>query len=200
MWCARYGLTTTLVTDASCRSPTPLDRHAEARPEQGDAGLLVVYSPEGDLGLQHGCGPLAETVTDVAAGPQQVAQQLHLVGRPCQLVPELQERGEGDLGGQRPVEARAEREDIAARRRDGARSVEGAGPQPAHLPAVHLEARAAERQVHRRVREGAIADDVVPPTAQVVGAARRVDERPAKILAAAERTLHAEPGTRLSAG
>src|SRR6267143_3630941 len=181
-------------------SPAPLDERAEAWSEQRDAICFVLDRTERELCLEDGRGLLTKTIADVGAGPQQVAEQLHLVDRARQLVPELEEWGKRDRGRQRPVEPGADGEHVPARCRDGARSVEVAGPQAPHLPAVQLKARAAERQIQRRVGERTIADDVLTAAAQVVGAASRVDERPAEILAAAERTLDAEPGAHLSAG
>src|SRR5467141_3662700 len=102
-------------------SPRPLDQRTDTWTE--DRNPFVVgglQRTERELGLEHARRPIAQPIPQVTAGPEEIAQQLHLGARCGQLVTEFEEGNERGLWIERALEARAEGQDIAGRDRQGA--------------------------------------------------------------------------------
>src|SRR6267143_625458 len=177
-------------------SARPLDQRTDTWTE--DRNPLVVgrlQRTERELRLEHARRPIAQPIPQVTAGPEEIAQQLHLGARTGQLLTEFEEGNERGFGIERSLEARAQRQDIAAGDRKGAR----AGAQAPHFPPVERELGPAERQARRAVRQDPIPDGALRPALDPVVAGRRVDEGAAEILPSSERPFDAEARANLAA-
>src|SRR6266576_81968 len=109
---------------------------------------------------------------------------------------ELEHRRQRRLRTERPLEPRAERQDVAAR--DWERT--GIRMEPPHVPAVDRQIRAADRQAHRGIRQYTVADRTGGVSGQVVRAGRGEHQRTTEILSTTERPLDAEARATLTAG